>query len=191
MSDQLKNRIVGTLVLTALAVIFLPNLLDGEKTRVEENFATIPLRPAQLPEPVPEQAFTAIQEDDNHSLEPKPKADVAQTQPAKPAEQTAKVAAEKVKPQTKPEPKPQPLKQGWTLQVGTFKNADNVTKLVASLREQGFRAYTIPAKPKQGQLNRVFVGPDISKAKLQKEQQRLAKTNKLNASLVRYKATDI
>ncbi|SDJ94952.1 DedD protein [Ferrimonas sediminum] len=171
MSAQLKNRIVGTLVLTALAVIFLPDLLSGEKQRVQENFATIPLRPVSLPEPVPEQAFDDVALTDTG----------AEKETVKPASKAA----------TKPTPSTTEIRQGWTIQLGTFKNAKNVNNLVSQLREKGFRAYTVPARPVEGRLNRVFVGPDISKDALVKEKARLAQLTELNGSLVRYKATDI
>lgn len=45
MSSQFHNRLVGTVVLVALGVIFLPDILDGKKERQEEQFAEIPLRP--------------------------------------------------------------------------------------------------------------------------------------------------
>ena len=46
MSSQFHNRLVGTVVLVALGVIFLPDILDGKKDRQEEQFSEIPLRPA-------------------------------------------------------------------------------------------------------------------------------------------------
>ncbi|USD36657.1 MULTISPECIES: SPOR domain-containing protein [Ferrimonas] len=179
MSAQLKNRIVGTLVLTALAVIFLPDLLSGEKQRVQENFATIPLRPVSLPEPVPEQAFDDVALSDTK----------VQKEAVKPTPSNAPAAEPASKPAAKPAATE--IRQGWTIQLGTFKNAKNVNNLVNQLRDQGFRAYTVPARPVEGRLNRVFVGPDISKDALMKEKARLAKLTELNGSLVRYKATDI
>ena len=189
MSDQLKNRIVGTLVLTALAVIFLPNLLDGEKRRLEENFATIPLGPVALPQGVPEQAFEEI------TLEPGQSEPVAEPVASAPAAETTKkaepVQTASVKTEPKPAAKSAKVKSGWTLQVGSFRNAKNVTKLVNELREKGFRAYSVPSRPVEGKINRVFVGPDVSKSKLEKEQLRLAKATSLKGALVPYKATDI
>ncbi|MGL5907960.1 MAG: SPOR domain-containing protein, partial [Shewanella sp.] len=48
MSSQFHNRLVGTVVLVALGVIFLPDILDGKKDRKEEQFAEIPLRPMAI-----------------------------------------------------------------------------------------------------------------------------------------------
>ena len=46
MSNQFHNRLVGTIVVVALGVIFLPDLLDGKNTQKEEGFTEIPLRPS-------------------------------------------------------------------------------------------------------------------------------------------------
>lgn len=48
MSSQFHNRLVGTVVLVALGVIFLPDILDGKKDRQEEQFSEIPLRPTVI-----------------------------------------------------------------------------------------------------------------------------------------------
>ncbi len=47
MASKFQNRLVGTVILVALVVIFLPDLLDGHKlAQKEEAFAKIPLRPS-------------------------------------------------------------------------------------------------------------------------------------------------
>ncbi|PLR34007.1 cell division protein DedD [Chimaeribacter californicus] len=76
------------------------------------------------------------------------------------------------KPQPKPEIKPQPTEtapagQAYIVQLGALKNAAKVNEIVASLRLSGYRAYTVPSTPVQGQITRIFVGPDASKQKLQ------------------------
>lgn len=45
MATAFQNRLVGTIIIVALAVIFLPELLDGEKRRSQDRFETIPDRP--------------------------------------------------------------------------------------------------------------------------------------------------
>lgn len=78
------------------------------------------------------------------------------------------------KPQVKPEPEPKPAVeekapagQAYVVQLGALKNAAKVNEIVASLRLSGYRAYTVPSTPVQGEITRVFVGPDASKQKLQ------------------------
>ncbi|MGL5360478.1 MAG: SPOR domain-containing protein, partial [Shewanella sp.] len=133
--------------------------------------------------------------------EPPKKAEVKPTTVAKTDKVTAdKVAAEKAKAQTAQASKAVPKaaakdeikvvsreslsKPGLTLQLGAFSNAANVKALVAQLRKGGFKAYTIPSTPKDGVLTKVFVGPDISEAKLKKMQADIASLTRLQGRIV-------
>jgi len=53
------------------------------------------------------------------------------------------------------------------VELGALKNAAKVNEVVASLRLSGYRAFTVPSTPVQGQITRIYVGPDASKQKLQ------------------------
>ncbi|CAM4090140.1 cell division protein DedD [Shewanella aquimarina] len=208
-SSQFQNRLVGIIVLVALGVIFLPDILDGKKQHQEEQFAEIPLRP-QAESRLDEQGtITAIdlgEQQAQFDQQMSAREANASQLPAEPQseKETAKVEA---KPETKPsvtktdvvktdtaktsasnksEPAPATASSAYTLQLGSFKNADNVNALVKRLRSQGYRAYTVPQKPVDGQLTKVFVGPDISKAKLQKLQTKLDKFTGLKSAVVDY-----
>lgn len=45
MNSALKNRLIGSSILVIAAIVFLPDLLDGEKKVVREEFKAIPERP--------------------------------------------------------------------------------------------------------------------------------------------------
>lgn len=45
MSPALKNRLVGTIIVVAIAVIFLPDLLDGKKESKRDLFVDLPVKP--------------------------------------------------------------------------------------------------------------------------------------------------
>lgn len=49
MSSALKNRLVGTVIVVALVVIFLPELLDGEKQVNNNVFIDVPKAPESEP----------------------------------------------------------------------------------------------------------------------------------------------
>jgi cell division septation protein DedD len=50
LASKFQNRLVGTVILVALVVIFLPDLMDGNKLeQKDEAFAKIPLRPGSSP----------------------------------------------------------------------------------------------------------------------------------------------
>jgi DedD protein len=73
-------------------------------------------------------------------------------------------------PKTEPKPAAEeraPVGQAYVVQLGALKNAAKVNEIVASLRLSGYRAYTVPSTPVQGEITRIFVGPDASKQKLQ------------------------
>ncbi|UJF23270.1 cell division protein DedD [Shewanella sp. OMA3-2] len=218
MKLQFQNRLVGTIVLVALGVIFLPDLLDGKKAKVVEEFTEIPLRSAPLVQSKPltpddfevlDVASVDIDNDDNQSqLDP----DIVPlgTNAAKPV--TKEPAAKKeiesanTQPKTVPSkpvisqpivvPKPSvkaassPIKSGYTLQLGGFNNAANVNALIAKLRLSGYTAYTLPAKPVEGTLTRVFVGPEVSKDKLEARQTAIAKLTGLTGRILTYDPMD-
>lgn len=259
MASKFQNRLVGTVILVALVVIFLPDLMDGNKLeQKEEAFAKIPLRPELEPakpalqvsaaSTLPadhlasqQQASAATQWQveeigDTVTLAANQAAAAAQAQPATQAaakpepkpvpkpEVVAKKPVEQPKPKpvppkpvevTKPvESKPQagqiksmddliaskmttqaatpapaaaaPAQGSWILQLGAFKNADSVNALVGKLRAAGYSAQTSPRTPVQGQINRVFIGPDVSKAKLQGMQSRISQMTGLSGSVVAY-----
>ena len=48
MNTALQNRLVGTILVVALAVIFLPDLLDGQKQEQQDIQINIPKPPAPL-----------------------------------------------------------------------------------------------------------------------------------------------
>ncbi|WP_431418731.1 cell division protein DedD [Aeromonas dhakensis] len=259
MASKFQNRLVGTVILVALVVIFLPDLMDGHKLeQKEEAFAKIPLRPELEPakpalqvsaaSTLPaehlasqQQASAAEQWQVEEVPEPvtlgaKQGQPQVQQQAAKPV--TQPVTPPAVKPQPKPEviakkpveqPKPKvvppkpvevqkpveskpqagqirsmddliaskmgqatttaapaPAQGSWILQLGAFKNVDSVNALVGKLRAAGYSAHTSPRTPVQGQLNRVFIGPDVSKTKLQGMQSRIGQMTGLSGSVVAY-----
>lgn len=96
-----------------------------------------------------------------------------------------------VKPETQPEIKPSaqeksPIGLAYVVQLGALKNAAKVNEIVATLRLSGHRAFTVPAAPVQGQITRVFVGPDASKQKLQSALPELNSLSGLNGQVKPY-----
>ncbi|WP_298773836.1 SPOR domain-containing protein [uncultured Shewanella sp.] len=177
MSNRFQNRLVGVVVIVALGVLFLPDLLNGKKQRQEETFTEIPLKPVLNDTGLPEKAYDVVSTD----LDEK----VAQAQAASSVEPD-KVEPEKATlPQAKLD-KSSLSKSAWTLRLGSFNNAKNVTALVERLRKKGFSAYTLPPKPIDGKLTKVFVGPDVSKDKLINLQSDIEKLTQLKGRVEPY-----
>lgn len=122
-----------------------PRQVEQPKTRPAEQPKAKPAeQPKAQAKPV-EQPKTA---------ESKP-VETKQSEPAKPVE-TPKAAEQSA-----------PAGQAYVVQLGALKNAAKVSEIVAKLRLSGYRAFTVPSTPVQGQITRIYVGPDASKAKLQ------------------------
>ena len=45
MSTPFQNRLVGTIIVAAVAIIFFPDFLDGDKKTYQAEFETIPTSP--------------------------------------------------------------------------------------------------------------------------------------------------
>lgn len=45
MTPELRNRLVGTIIVVLSGVVFIPDILDGKKTSFKDEFKAIPARP--------------------------------------------------------------------------------------------------------------------------------------------------
>ncbi len=81
-----------------------------------------------------------------------------------------------------------PRGQAWVVQLGALKNAARVSEIVARLRLSGYRVFTVPATPVQGEITRIFVGPDASKQKLQSSLPELNQASGLSGQVRAYSA---
>lgn len=188
----LKQRMVGALVLLALAVIFLPMLLsredesrrvqvDAPEMPVAPEMPTVEVQPVAVPEPqlLPDEP---VGPDALQSLEP---ADTAPLEPPAVAAVPAPAAA--------PVPAaPAPAAQGkldanslpisWSVQLASLSSSEGAQKLQKTLRSQGYNAYI---RSVDG-MNRVFVGPLIERAEADRLRDQLNRQHKLNGFVVRF-----
>lgn len=216
MATQFQQRLVGTVILVALGVIFLPDLLDGKQQLAPDEAVTIPLRPElEPPRPLvvqpevaqPEQAEVGGQDTDNAATQREAAPEVWTIEEAKEAPPVAPKPATPVPqpvtpaPQPAPQPKPAPVVKAapviqpapaikqvapqhgdHIVQLGAFRNADNVNALVKKLQAAGYRAQTTPSVPRHGELNRVWIGPD-DKARLEQQLAALERLTGLKGSV--------
>ncbi|MGB1298409.1 MAG: SPOR domain-containing protein [Psychrobium sp.] len=197
MSDQIKNRVVGAIVLFALAIIFLPKIFDGEKQSQRQAFVTIPDKPTHQQPDVSKIQLNKPPVVKNEVVEPKKidnevvvteKTVAAKVAPVK-AEQddeASKQSTVVTSPAKKIKPKPAIKAEGWVIRMGSFGNPNNVNALVKRLRKQGFTAYSVPAVPRAGITNKVYVGPELSKKKLQAMQPKLKRAFKEAGVIEKY-----
>ena len=145
-------------------------------------------KPQPKPEPKPEVIAKKPVEQPKPKPVPTKPVEVQKPVEAKPQAGQIKtmddlIASKMAQPTTAPAA---PAQGSWILQLGAFKNADSVNALVSKLRAAGYSAQTSPRTPVQGQINRVFIGPDVSKAKLQGMQSRISQMTGLSGSVVAY-----
>lgn len=157
----------------------------GAENPVDERPAEPIAPPVTMTTPPPQQV---------KPVEPKPAV-------SKPAEVKPEVKPEP-KPEVKPEPKPEvilppkaepkpptekpPVGQAYVVQLGALKNAAKVNEIVAQLRLSGYRVFTVPSTPVQGQLTRIFVGPDASRQKLESALPELRSLSSLQGQILPY-----
>ncbi|WP_340614252.1 cell division protein DedD [Xenorhabdus thailandensis] len=94
------------------------------------------------------------------------------------------------KPETKPKPEPTeqaPQAAAYVVQLGALKNADKVDEIVARLRLSGHQVYTVPSSPVQGQLTRIYVGPNASRQVLESILPELKELTGLQGQIKNYK----
>lgn len=183
-----QNRLVGTVILVALAVIFLPDIFDGEKVSHQDTFVELPDRPATIELEEPE-SFPRQQVADRVSRKVEIVDDVAVDDP--PAEsattaveqQTAATTAEQDVSSSPPrqgdyqvEDEAAVEQGGWVIQLGSFRHEKNVAELMSKLENGGYRAFNRKVQTSSGTLTKVFVGPDLRKEALE---QRVADLNTL------------
>ena len=190
MTSTLKNRLVGTVILVALIVIFLPDFLDGKKEESELLFDSIPAipdkKPIIRPEPFPsarveQQAHRPIEivndSADDDKMKLAVKTNVKPKQVEKKKESAEKSQATKEHIQTG---------SGWVVQLGSFSHQKNVRLLLDKLESAGYRTFSRPIQTQSGVLTKVFVGPDVQKTKLEAAIPHLKELTGLNGKVTRF-----
>lgn len=199
MASQFHNRLVGVTILVASVVIFLPTIIDGKKTAYQDEFVATPIKPqlrehtqqiaveqnAATAEPDSPQAVATETTVENNQWEIQEVAEAVTTSAA----QEARAAAVQNKTQRVTESVQAVVpEKAWTIQLGAFQNAQNINALLKKLHKAGFQAHTVPAEVIDGELTRVFVGPDVSKEKLEKQLPQLKRLTKLQGKLIAFNA---
>lgn len=181
MDDGLKQRIVGAIVLVAMAMIFVPMLFDDTVNNGAADETQIPAPPKS-----PELANIEPEKIAEHMPAIKTAND-QQQQVWKEQDQTSTAFDEEepapVEPVTSATQMPTPdsvkiastgLPESWTLQVGTFGDKKNAQALSEKLIQKGYQSYVREIKDdKGGSTFKVYVGPDVQRAHLQETMKKL------------------
>ena len=200
MKEATKQRIVGTVVLLALALIFLPIIFDGEGSYQVPVSSRIPDPPAVpiLPEPPIERPQVLAERDISQDASVAPDTDAA-AEPIDEAEQSVAseptpepangvevVESQPVFERGSPQLGDDGLPQGWVVRLGTFANSTNASNLVNRLQDSGYKAYSRNVVNDQGTLTAVFVGPWVQREQVEQYQRELQEQFQLSGMIVRY-----
>ena len=195
-----KQRMVGALVLVALAVIFLPMLFSrqDEQRQIQVDAPSAPqmpvmpqvqVEPVAVPEPqVIAQEPAAVEQSVAQQQAPAPVAPVvakpvvvAPKPPVvTPAQSVAQAPAKLDTTQKRVDPNGLPI--SWSVQLVSLSNRASADNLQKTLRNQGYNAYVRSS----GGMNRVFVGPLLERAEADRLRDLLGKQQNLKGFVVRF-----
>ena len=164
MNDILKQRVVGAIVITALAAIFVPMIFDDPVSDVD-----LYMNELALPQE-PEEDFQPLLD---HI--PKTTAEVL----SKPVPVEANLQAENIKESVK-----NTNLTSWIIQVGSFSQEQNANEFRDKLLKSKFSAYVDSVTANQGTLYRLRVGPELDEKIALKTQQQLEAQYKVKTLLV-------
>ncbi len=213
MDQNLKNRLVGVAVVFALAVIFLPMILDGSGVQKDQLDVIIPPQPVvsadaqfetrvielqtrvdELPESEPrfvdEDSPAAMPEPVVEQPEPEPQTAAA---PATPAAEAASPAEKAVDPapevvaKAAPAPAPDTGGQSWVLQVGSFQDRDKALSQRDQLRQSRIAAVFIEQFSVDGKTSyRVRLGPFLSRDQTRVAQNKIKAKHDIDGIIMKY-----
>jgi DedD protein len=184
MDQQLKERLVGASVLVLVGILVIPVLLDGpppdQPVAVglelpaadgDQRSHTIRLDvPARRPATPASGTITRVSEPpEAENGQPRPQPETRKEEPEKPvqsavAQPEGKTSVESASPRSNTKPAAPrsaqaPSSGGWVVQVGSFSNKVNATRLADSLRKKGFDVFVSQTDGGSALMHRVRVGP--------------------------------
>lgn len=207
MEDGLKQRLIGAIVLIALAVIFLPAILDGKKqVQTKSEAVVVPDRPKfEVIAPIvksQESEKQAIRETIAQDRQQNGEDDIAalqrdmellntveipqQEEVVAVDESTTEAAETEIKQTMTPPETSEGLTPVWTIQLASFSQTANANQLKEKLLADQFRAYTETVSAKSGTITRVFVGPEMTKKRAETVKGELKKRYDLNGLIVKF-----
>jgi DedD protein len=172
---KLKQRVVGVIVLTAIAIIVVPVLLDGTDEERQRIVQSVPDSPTLEVLDVSSQdimdQMDRIEADSRANLPP----EIEDQADIEPLESTLD---------------PKGLPRAWSLQVASFVGEDNATQLRTDLRKNGFKSYVLKVSTETGERYRVLIGPHLQREKLEKIKVQIDAKYQLQGRIIRYDIKD-
>lgn len=189
--QRLFHRLVGALVLTALAIIVLPMILDFRadydtaitRSNIPERPAGLRMEEIPLQAPVRPTPAPAASTPASASAPASPPAE-AVNEAAPPATPAAVAEAPRQPPPVAAAPAVPSAAKGWVVRVGSFSSAENAQGLRDQLRAKGYAAFVDQAAIDGKTMWRVHVGPEAQRERGDALRDRIERDMKLNAIVV-------
>ena len=153
MDQQLKERLIGIIVLVLFAVIFIPMFFTGTNDSILKNKENV-----------------SISKESEFISKLKPMTDTATDSNTENIE-LAPVVEESLAPVVEEIPFNQEMlktdavgQMNWVVQVGSFLSKDNAEKLNQKVKKAGFRSFVNPITQNNKIMHQVCLGPEYDEA---------------------------
>lgn len=194
MNAALKQRLVGATVLVALAVIFLPMLLDGagryDDVAREVRIPDPPQAPEAALDETPEPVGAAGAEGVDDGAAAGGEAENVPAGAVEPPPQTTQASTtEGAADSGDDEPTGEAAEPvaAWAVQTGSFTRESNARAQSEGLQADGFEAFVEPAQAEGERVWRVRVGPLVDEESARTVRARLAEEHDVDGLVVRHR----
>ncbi len=172
MDDGLKQRLVGAVVLAALAVIFLPSLFNEDNRRRVDTRTQVPpgpgIKTVEIPDPV------------------RPR-EIPQAKAAEQMYQMLETDAEDDGKPVESRLNKEGVPLAWVVQVASFKSLDRAEALRDQLSGEGYKAFVRTATTSKGATSRVFVGPKLDKQRALAIKEELDREHRVESMVLKFR----
>jgi DedD protein len=194
MDQNIKNRLVGIIVIFALAVIFLPMILDGSGVRKDKLEVVIPPQPLVSANPEFESKIIELnaEVDDLPELEPRfvdensSKNKIERVDTAK-VDSKTEPQVKKIKAKADVATKVKEGGDSWVLQVGSFTDRDKALVQRDKIRKSNIAAVFIEQfKIDNKSSFRVRLGPFINRDQTKVAQNKIKAKHNIDGIIMKY-----
>ena len=200
MEQNLKHRLVGVIVISSLAIIFLPMILDGSGMRRELHDVVIPAQPLVSANPEFEQKMIELKSDveslpelearyvDEQTVA-RESVETGDTDDTNRTGSVSRTPAEKVEaPQIETAAVTATSGgQSWVLQVGSFQDRDKALAQRDRIRRSNIAAVFIEQFQNEGKSSyRVRLGPFLNREQTQVAQNKIKAKHDIDGIIMKY-----
>ena len=189
MDQNLKNRLVGVIVIFALAVIFLPMILDGSGVRREQHDVIIPPQPLVTANPEFEEKIVELQArvDALPELEPRYIDENSSENRIERTPEAETGGSAKTTDKASSTEKEEAAGDSWVLQVGSFQDRNKALAQRDKLRESNVAAVFIEQFSNNNKSSyRVRLGPFLNREQTRVAQNKIKAKHDIDGIIMKY-----